>query len=44
VPVELYIRTKDADANAEQLKKVAEIIQTSGVSSFDHIGNESQHC
>jgi hypothetical protein len=41
VPVEIYVRTKDAEANAEQLKKVAEIIQASGVSAFGDLGIES---
>jgi hypothetical protein len=31
VPVEIYIRGKDADENAEQLKKCVGIIKSSGV-------------
>lgn len=34
VPVEIYIRGKDADENAEQLKKCAEIIKSSGVRKY----------
>jgi hypothetical protein len=34
VPVEIYIRGKDADENAEQLKKCAELIKSSGVRKY----------
>lgn len=33
VPVEIYVRGKDADENAEQLKKCVGIIKSSGVCS-----------
>jgi hypothetical protein len=31
VPVEIHIRGKDADENAEQLKKCTEIVKNAGV-------------
>jgi hypothetical protein len=36
VPVEIYIRGKDADENAEQLKKCVGIIKSSGVGNRQH--------
>lgn len=36
VPVEIYVRGKDADENAEQLKKCVEIIKSSGVGNSHH--------